>query len=193
MVRERGVGAANSGVGNKEQRAMNALIKLSRALWANIIATEILGILLICYGFLAEIPWSVKILIALSISLLMMALDRLDTDLRLRAAVVITQLERDIWFDNLTMRFAANDWVRKSHEGRPTHIDWTEAMNQAGSDIASNETRSRVALKYMPSREAGFYDMALFIAIFSSARILVAYGLAWSALTYAPRFVHGIT
>jgi hypothetical protein len=178
---------------NKEQRAMNALAKLTRAAWANSIATEILGLLLITYGFLAEIPWSVKILIALSISLVLMALDRLDTGLRFRAAVVITQLERQIWFDNLTMRFALNDWVHKSQEERPTQIDWTKAMDQAGRDIASQEVTARVALKYMPSKESGFYDTAFFIATFSFARVFTAYGLAWSAQTYAPHFVRSIT
>ncbi len=168
--------------------------------WAFLLITEVFALIVIAYGFLTDLPWPIKNLMAMAVTLFMTGIERISSDLAYQSALIHIHghnSERDRWFENLTMRFALDDLIKQLASGDKLHFDWTEAMNRAADDIKRYDTDQRIARKYILnssklSSEFGFLATIFLCAFSMLARGFGGYGLAWIAKTYAPHFVAAI-
>jgi hypothetical protein len=170
----------------------------TQALWAHALASELLGVAIIAFGFLSGLSWSEKILIAMAVTLFLYRLDHASTLNRDQTASALEYLNQkfrsELWLDALTLRLALDDLLLQSNAQRPLKFDWKAAMDRAGEDIKQTDQSTRAFEKYVPiaSNEPGFFITAICAPIIIFTRGFAGYGLAWLAQSYAPNFVHAI-
>jgi hypothetical protein len=150
---------------------------------ATYVYTEVIGIIIISYAFIAPIDFSTKILIALIVTFLCELAARAQNSLVWQNKI----LASGQYVTELTFRCAISNILEKHNSGAEISPDWQRADEFALQNIEENKQKERLLDRGSSKFHYGAW--IIFSPVMIIIRPVVGYAIAFLLDRYLPDFV----
>jgi hypothetical protein len=150
---------------------------------------EAFAAVVIGYGFLIGIGPELQVLFALSVSLLLTLIERLQAHQEFTSRQALAQE----WLQQLTLRQMLDDLLRQLREGQDLRADWPKAIATAVADIKLASGDEDIKELFSGSRTIDHVAYPLVAILMFFGRIALGLGLALFVQIMMPSLANTIT